>query len=111
MKIALEIDNKVLAEVFAQAHCRYWCSDFEWNGKTGFVLEHNEENDKKPNRHILNQKSIRTGITLLATHFGWLFGKLLANELDGPMSDVVLQFCAGLTWTNPATGRVMAKYG
>lgn len=99
MQITIEIDSGRIDNAIASAHCSYWANELVWNGKTGYVVE-SEGPDGKPVRHRLSLASVKRGVSELARVSSYIFGKLLADDLDGPMSDVLLQLCAGVVRTD-----------
>lgn len=110
-KFEVSISKEVVDNALYSACCRYWASDFSWDGTSGFVEEREGDSEHDHGtRHVINAETIKHGLSELTRVSPYIFGKLLADDLDGPMSDVVLQLCAGVVRTDKGhEGEV--KYG
>ncbi len=107
MQIKIEISTDRIASALAHAHCSYWANEMHFDKVTlkGYVIE--EDGNV---RHQLNAANVAHGVAQLASQHPYIFGKLLADDMDGPMGDVLLQLCAGVVRTDRGhDGEV--KYG
>lgn len=95
LEVKVCVSKQVVDDALLSAHCGYWACDLVWDGKSGFVVE-----EEGAVRHELTAASVAHGIGELARVSPYIFGKLLDGDLDGPMSDVLLQLCAGVVRTD-----------
>ena len=94
-KCEVSFDKSNVDDALTNAHCGYWANELEWDGASGYVVETEGDRGRKV-RHVLTLEGVRKGVTELARLHPYIFGKLLEGDLDGPMSDVLLQLCAGV---------------